>query len=84
MGAIIPNQHAAVQFPNKVHMLKFVNPNLQMFPTYKRANLGVVYTMNHEVVSRPYAICDWLLNSFRDHFSLQQENNVKVIMEYIF
>ena len=30
--------------------------------------------MDHEVVPRPYKICDWLLNSssFWDHFGLHQ------------
>ena len=29
--------------------------------------------MNYEVVSKPCKICDWLLNSSRDHFGLHQE-----------
>jgi hypothetical protein len=43
---------------------------------------GVVYIMDHEVVPRPCKICDWLLNSSRDHFGLQQGNNVRVTMEF--
>ena len=38
--------------------------------------LGVVYTMDHEVVPRPYKICDWMLNSSQDHFGLREGNNV--------
>ena len=38
--------------------------------------------MDHEVVPRPYKICDWLLNSSRDHFGLHQGENVKVTMEF--
>ena len=34
--------------------------------------VGVVYTMNHEVVPRPCKTCDWLLNSSWDYFSLRQ------------
>ena len=43
---------------------------------------GVVYTMDHEVVPRPGKICDWLLNSSQDHFSLHQGKNVGVTMEF--
>ena len=43
---------------------------------------GVVYTMEHEVVSRPCKICDWLLNSSKDHYSLQQGKNVRGTMEF--
>ena len=35
--------------------------------------LGVVYTMDHDVVPGPCKICDWLLNSLWDHFDLHQE-----------
>ena len=46
------------------------------------AKEGVVYTMDHEVVSRPCNICDWLLNSSRDYYGLHQDKkNVKVFME---
>ena len=41
--------------------------------------------MDHEVVARLiYTIhhCDWLLNSSRNHFSLRQERNVGVTMEF--
>ena len=34
--------------------------------------LGVVYTMDHQVVPRPCKVCDWLLNSPRDHFGLHR------------
>ena len=37
--------------------------------------LGVVYTMDHEVVLRLCKICDWLLNLSNDHFSLHQGKN---------
>ena len=37
---------------------------------------------HHEVVPCFSKICDWLpLNSSQDHFSLHQENNIRVIME---
>ena len=35
-------------------------------------HLGVVYTMDHEVVPRPYKFYDWMLNSSQDHFNLHQ------------
>ena len=38
--------------------------------------------MNHEVVTRPCKIYDWLLTSFRDHFSLHQGNDVRVTTEF--
>ena len=44
--------------------------------------LGVVYTMDHEVVPRPSKICDWLLNLSWDYFNLYQGKNVNVIMEF--
>ena len=44
--------------------------------------LGVVYTMVHEVLPRPCKICDWLLNSSRDHFCSHQGENVRVTMEF--
>ena len=34
--------------------------------------LGVVYTMDHEVVPIPCTSIDWLLNSSQDHFELHQ------------
>ena len=34
--------------------------------------LRVVYIMDHEVVPRPFKICDWLLDSSRDHFGLHK------------
>jgi hypothetical protein len=43
--------------------------------------LGVVYTMDHEVVPRPCKSVDWLLNSSHDHFGLHQGKNVGVTME---
>ena len=42
--------------------------NTYLVPTW----LGVVYTMDRKVVPRSCKICDWLLNSSRDHFSLYQ------------
>jgi hypothetical protein len=45
-------------------------------------NLGVVYTMDHVVISRPYKICDWLGSSSWDHFNLHQGKHVIVIMEF--
>ena len=44
--------------------------------------LGVVYTMNHEVVPRRCKIYDWLLNSPWYHFSSYQGKNVRVTMEF--
>jgi hypothetical protein len=41
--------------------------------------LGVVYTMDHEVVPRPCKICDWLLNSSWDHFDLDQGKKTYII-----
>jgi hypothetical protein len=38
--------------------------------------------MDHEVVPRSYKRCDWLLNSYREHFGLHQGENVKVTMEF--
>ena len=38
--------------------------------------------MDHKVVSRPYKICDWLLNSSRDHFGSHQEKTIRVTMEF--
>jgi hypothetical protein len=38
--------------------------------------------MDHEVIPRPCKICDWLLNSSRDHFGLHQQKNVIVTMEF--
>jgi hypothetical protein len=38
--------------------------------------------MDHEVVLRPCKICDWLLNSTWDHFSLHQGKNVRVTMKF--
>jgi hypothetical protein len=44
--------------------------------------LGVVYTMDHEVIPRPCKIYDWLLNLSQDHFGLHQGKNVRVTMEF--
>jgi hypothetical protein len=38
--------------------------------------------MDHEVIPRPCKICDWLLNSSRDHFGVHQGKNIKVTMEF--
>jgi hypothetical protein len=38
--------------------------------------------MDHEVILRPYNICDWLLNSYHDHFGLHQGRNVRVTMKF--
>lgn len=43
-------------------------------PAHKDVISGAVYIMDHEVVWRPCKICDWLLNSFHDHFDLYQRN----------
>ena len=43
----------------------------------------VVYTMDCEVVPGLYKICNWLLNSSRNHFSLHQgKKNARVIMKF--
>ena len=44
--------------------------------------VGVVYTMDHEVVPRPCKISNWLLNSSWHHFSLHQGKNVRVTMKF--
>jgi hypothetical protein len=45
--------------------------------------LGVVYTVDHEVIPRPYKICDWLLNSSKDHFGVHQgKKNLRLTMEF--
>ena len=44
--------------------------------------LGVVHTMDHEVVPRPCRICDWLSNWSQVHFALHQGKKVKVAMEF--
>ena len=51
-------------------------------PDKLEASLGAVYIMGREVVPRPCKICDWLLNSFRDHFGLHQGKNVRVTMKF--
>ena len=33
--------------------------------------------MDHEVVPKPYKICNWLLNLSWDHFGLHQGKNVR-------
>ena len=38
--------------------------------------LGLVYTMDHEVIPRPCKISDGLLNLSRDHFGLYQGKHV--------
>jgi hypothetical protein len=38
--------------------------------------------MDHEIVPRPCKLCDWLLNSYKDHFGLHQGKNVRVTMEF--
>ena len=38
--------------------------------------------MDHEVIPRPYKVCDRLLNSSWDHFVLHQRKNVKVMLEF--
>ena len=38
--------------------------------------------MDHEVVPRPYNICDWLVNSSHNHFGLHQGEDVGVAVEF--
>ena len=54
----------------------------QIIPLLWGHALGVVYTMDHEIVPRPCKICDWWLNSSHDLFSLHQGQNVKVTMNF--
>ena len=44
-------------------------------------SLGMVYTMDHEVVPGHCKSVDWLLNSSQDHFSVHQGKNGRVIMK---
>ena len=45
--------------------------------------LGVVYTMDHEVVPMSCKICDWLLNLSLNHFRFPPlKKNVKMNMEF--
>jgi hypothetical protein len=44
--------------------------------------LGIVYTMDHEVVPMLCKICDWLLKLSWDHFGLNQGKVVRVTMEF--
>jgi hypothetical protein len=55
---------------------------LSVNPIKLICNLGVVYIMDHEVVPRPYEICDWLLNSSPDQLCIHQGKNVRVTMEF--
>ena len=48
----------------------------------KYKELGVVYTMDHEVVPRPCRICERLLNPSRDHLSSHQGENARETMEF--
>jgi hypothetical protein len=60
-----------------------INTHYGPFDTKINFKVGVVDTMDHEVVPRPYKICDWRLNSLWGHFSLHQEKkNVKVTMKF--
>jgi hypothetical protein len=43
--------------------------------------LGVVYTMDHEVVPRPSKRCDWTLKLSRDDLGLHQGKNGRVTTE---
>ena len=45
------------------------------------AHSMAIYITDHEVVPCFSKICDWPLNSSRDHFGLHQEKKEKVIME---
>ena len=38
--------------------------------------------MDHKVIPRPCKICDWLLNSSRNHFGLHQGKIIRVIIEF--
>ena len=43
---------------------------------------GAVYTMDHELVPRPYEACDWMLNSSQEHFGLHQAKNVREPIDF--
>ena len=46
------------------------------------AFLWVVYIIDHEVIPRSCKSCDWMLNSSWDCFSLHQEKNVIMNIEF--
>jgi hypothetical protein len=52
----------------------FAKKFILYFRTANYIVLGVVYTMNHEVVPRPCKICDWLLNSSMTTLIYTKEN----------
>jgi hypothetical protein len=73
----------------KINFTSFKRSQLQTL-TYKAkllcwmegANLGVVYTMDHEIVPRPCKICHWLLNSSQVRFHSHQGKNVKETLKF--
>ena len=58
--------------PKKYHSDIKYHTALTIILVTKSNFLGVVYTMDHEVVPRPCKICDWLSNSPWDHFNLHK------------
>jgi hypothetical protein len=50
----------------------FESSNVKRGKKDERPPLGVVYTVDREVVPRLCKICDWLLNSSWGHFGLHQ------------
>ena len=85
--ASLPQKH--LQFESQI--ISFINNDLRSI--VRRMVLrdlaglfsfdsGVVYAMGDEVVTRPYKIRDWLLNSSHNHFGLHQGQNVIVTMEF--
>ena len=62
----------------RVHQLRNWNPISQNIAFGRcQGSLGVVYIMEHEIIPCSSKICDWPLNSSRDHFSLHQEKEGK-------
>lgn len=44
--------------------------------------LGVVYIMDHDVITCSPKICDWQLDMLQDCFGLRQGKNVTMIMKF--
>ena len=44
--------------------------------------LGIVYVVDYDVVACSHKTCNWLLNSFYDHFGLHLGKNVRANMEF--
>ena len=64
--------HTPCRQSNKIRGHSHLTRSNDLYNSSKLKELGVVYTMNHEVVPRPCKICDWLLNSSWDYFNLHR------------